>query len=77
MYLQKSLHLSSVKYNVLVPASLAHLLFGGKLTVLGIVVDKSLYLSNDTWKNYQKVRKQLDVLSRFRKILSCSLGPVY
>ena len=39
---------------------------------LGTVVEKSLNFSNHISKIAKKVGKQLDVLSRFRNILSCS-----
>ena len=42
------------------------------LELLGIVVEKSLYFSNHISKIAKKVGKQLDVLSRFKKILSRS-----
>ena len=37
---------------------------------LGTLVEKSLYLSNHISKVFKKVGKQLDVLSRFKKILT-------
>ena len=61
------LFVSFVKYDVLYSALPAYLLFGGKLTVLGIV-------SNHIFKGCYKVRNQLDGLSRLRKFLSFSLG---
>lgn len=42
------------------------------LELLGTIVDKSLYFSNLISKISKKVGRQLDVLSRFKKILSCS-----
>ena len=42
------------------------------LELLGTTVDKSLYFSNHISKISKKVGRQLNVLSRFKKILSCS-----
>ena len=42
------------------------------LELLGTVVEKSLNFSNHISKIAKKVGKQLDILSRFRNILSCS-----
>ena len=48
------------------------------LELLGTVVERSLYFSNHISKISKKVGKQLDVLSRFKKILSRSTKmPLY